>query len=222
MDADPKREFMITKQIWPAAVIALVVIFMAAWLASWLVGNPPTSAAVSKPPTLAPLRYGTEPLPNYSPQRAVPVETPAEVARSLPDLSHYARARVTVRPADPPAHTPKAPDVAAKTDSRQPEKSTSPVHDMFPVGDIMKNTPEVAHPYRQMEPAVPSFQYEGRIWTPTGAYADSEQVDLTPAGFALDGHDVYALSNASAPEEVLFLRSASDPDRYSIYRSNQS
>ena len=92
------------------------------------------------------------------------------------------------------------------------------VRDMFPVGNIAGHAPRVAHPCRTIPELFGSFEYDGRLWMPTGRFARSYQVELVPLGLELNGRGLYALANTSAPSAVLFVRSGRDPSRFAIYR----
>ena len=92
------------------------------------------------------------------------------------------------------------------------------VRDMFPVGNIADHGQRVAHPCRTTPALSGSFEYDGRLWMPTGRFARSYEVELVPLGLALDGRGLYALANTSAPSAVLFVRSGRDPSRFAIYR----
>lgn len=91
--------------------------------------------------------------------------------------------------------------------------------DMFPVGNVVRNMPEFAHPYRQIAELFPSFEYENRLWMATGRFVNITQADLTPTGYQFtDGRQLYALANTSAPDSVLFVQSANDPYKFAVYR----
>ena len=136
---------------------------------------------------------------------------------SLPGLSVSDEARVCVTPVVPKPERSEMPNIqpAGRKLGRAGKVS---VRDMFPVGNIAQHAPRMAHPYRTIPELFGSFEYDGRLWMPTGRFARWYQVELVPLGPALNGRGLYALANTSAPSAALFVQSGRDPHRFAIYR----
>ncbi|MCL5104090.1 MAG: hypothetical protein M1133_08245, partial [Armatimonadetes bacterium] len=136
--------------------------------------------------------------------------------------------------AGPPAKgvSPAAPDANKVSQVEAPKKSTprvavkpqtvgahpSPISGMFPMGNVVRSLPEVEHRFRQVAELFPSFVYAGRMWTFTGQFAYSGQVDLAPTGVKVGDRNIYALTNTQGPGSVLFVQSARNPEKYAVYR----
>lgn len=196
----------ISKYAWVAMVAMFVLVFGGVWMAS----SPRESPRDDERATRADV-------PTYeafdrSYAARVPAEPPmppAPVVGMIP-----APAPVVVTPMAPRGGQPKcSPQTKPK-----PKKTTS--RDMFPVGDITRDLPKIGHPYRQIAELYPSFEYKGRLWLATGRYVLSSQADLISTGLRLTtGQYLFALSNASASERVLFVQSELNPDKFAVYRA---
>lgn len=183
------------------AAAAFALIFGIVWFASSLGGGIRSDSEVAKPA----LQQSTDAQPEDSapaPERSEPF-----VKVEPSDTS------VTAVPLDPSrSQTTCAPPNVNKPRPVAPR-------DMFPMGNVIANLPEVAHPYREIAELFPSFAYGGRVWMATGRFVTAMQADLVPTGYQLaDGRKIYALANTSAPGSVLFVQSARDPYKFAIYR----
>lgn len=184
-----------SKVIWVAIAATFLLIFGSVWYASSL-----------KP-------EAREPKETVVDQSTA---DPAPHSDMAQDLDTAPPPSALVIPSDPSVIvTPVKPEAAAK---KAPTKKITP-RDMFPMGDITLGLPDVEHPYRTIAELFPSFEYDGKLWSATGKYLYSGQAALTPTGYYLrTGQKLYALTNTSAPDSVLFVRSQKDPSRFAIYR----
>jgi len=184
-----------------ATAVAFALVFAVVWFASSLGGGVRDQAEASKPPIPERVgditRGGTAPNgPSGGVVKVVPSDT-----------------TITAVPLDPrTSKTACAPRVKSKA------KPVTP-RDMFPVGNVVRNMPEFAHPYRQIAELFPSFEYGGKLWMATGRFVNALQVDLTPTGLQFtDGRKLFALANTSSPDSVLFVQSANNPYKFAVYR----
>lgn len=181
------------RYIWGAMAAAFVLILGAVWFASSSVVGVRSIDEVSKP--YIPAAAGRGPANGSSNDQPMPV---VKVSPDNPIISE-----VTSVPQRP---------------KPQPPKKIIP-RDMFPVGNITRETPIFNHPYRQVAELFPSFVYEGKVWSATGKYVSAYEVDLTPTGYGLaTGQRLYALANMTVPDVVLFVKSSTDPNKFAVYR----
>ena len=179
----------VSKQALIATAAAFALVFGVVWFASSLGGGVRGEADVDKP--ALPDRVGRD---TYG--SAPPGEPKVAVVKATSsDTAITAPPRVAGKP-----------------------RPVTP-RDMFPVGNVVRDMPEFAHPYRQIAELFPSFEYENRLWMATGRFVNVTQADLTPTGYQFtDGRQLYALANTSAPDSVLFVQSANDPYKFAVYR----
>lgn len=188
------------KYAWVAAAAAFLLILGAVWFASSLGGgtrgNADTPAGTGQG---VGDRVYTERIPADRAEAPVATVQVAPVGSANPVVTGLGTAPRTLKP--------------------QPKPQTVTPRDMFPMGDITMGMPRVSHPYRQIAELFPSFEYEGRLWSPTGKYVRAYEVDLVPTGYQLATEQkLYAIANTSAPDAVLFVRSALNPDKFAVYR----
>jgi len=90
---------------------------------------------------------------------------------------------------------------------------------MFPVGSITRELPRPPQPQQPAE-SYPRFEYQGKMWSATGKFVVSNQVDLVPAGPKLPtGQALYAINGGDGGDSVLFVQSETSPDEFAIYRA---
>lgn len=149
------------------------------------------------------------------------VRDSSEVAKpEIPAYADYDRTYAARVPAEPQVSvTPAAPPVADQKPALKPRPAKITPRDMFPVGNITRNMPAPAHPYRQIAELYPSFGYHGKVWLATGRYVHSSEVDLVPTGLRLaTGQYLFSLTNG-ASDGVLFVRSGLNADKFAVYRA---
>lgn len=122
--------------------------------------------------------------------------------------------------------TPVAPQAAPQATQPKPLSQAAPKphevtpRDMFPVGNIARDLPNVDHPYRQLAELYPSFQYRGKLWLATGRFVLSSQADLVPTGLRLKtGQYLFMLSDQSKSDTIVFVQSELDPGKFAVYRA---
>ena len=191
--------------VWAALATAAVLIFGSFWWAAFQNSAAPRRAEAAKgatPTAAAPQGRCDDGSTTGSRRGSV----------SPTDLAGSSQVRVEVTPASPQAD--KVPPAKPQT----PNLGAVSVRDMFPVGSVVVGAPRLQHPYRKMPELFGSFAYGGKLWSPTGRFAHSGQVQLVPTGRRLDGRKLYALANTAGPGGALFVQSADDSDRFAIYR----
>lgn len=197
---DPRRT-TISAYTWGVLAAGALLILGSIWWASMSGTAAPKGMVYAEAPDERPLH-------STAIRQAA---TPARLG-TLPDLSSgiepYAKAAPSVKVM--PAH--KAPPV------RKAKQPGSMFSDMFPVGSITANAPQLAHPYMKVPELFPSFFYDKKMWLPTGRFARSDEVELAPIGREVTGRNVYALRNTASPSAALFVQSERDPNKYAIYR----
>lgn len=193
---------------WLAASAVFALVFGAVWIASSpreipRQGEPAADASTQTYDTFD--RSYTARVPAEPPMPPAPVfnTPPAEPPT------------VVVTPVVPQAPEPKVvPKPAPKARKVTPR-------DMFPVGDITRDLPKVAHPYRKIAELYPSFEYQGKLWSATGKYVLSHEADLVATGLRLTtGQHLFTLPDGDTSEPVVFVQSETDPDRFAVYRAS--
>lgn len=114
----------------------------------------------------------------------------------------------------PPLQAPKQ----SASKSAEGTKAAVATHDMFPMGNILRDEPKPADQEKALDELFPSFDYEGKLWQHTGKFASVAQIDIISTGFEFEGRKVYAFTESSVSAGVLFVQSTQDPNKFAIYR----
>lgn len=205
MFANSSNAPRIPAYVWAALAVAVVLILGSFWWA-----DSPNRAATGRAEA-ARVVAPTGDAPQGRCGNSL-VTAPLPGLPSPADVSASSGPRVQVEPV-----VPKAKKMGPAERSTRRSGAVS-VRDMFPVGSIVVGAPRVGHPFRRMPELYPSFSYGGKLWSPTGRFAYSGQVQLASTGRTLSGRKLYALADTVGPGTALFVQSADDSDRFAIYR----
>jgi|GEM_PF-1494601 len=229
MNADNNSR-AVSKYVWMALVTAVMLITGSIWLAVSMDSSVRTTDDAAKPDFPAGLQAPT-PAPEYSTNPSVrtdPMPAPAVPTTAVVKVTQV-KSQQGLPPKPSASYIEQPPAESSRSTGPSADKQDPDPHDMFPVGNIVKDTPHVEHQTSIPQPeqqaketpeAYPSFEYEGKTWSATGSFVTSEQADLASTGHQLqDGQKLFALNSATSSDDVLFIQSTQDPDKFAVYRA---
>jgi hypothetical protein len=204
-----------SQYVWVAMVAVFLLVFGGIWIASSpreAPRDPQPAANTSAPNYDAFDRSYTARVPAEPPLPSAPVFGNSSTPTPAPQIDSPS---VVVTPLPP-----QTPQRKLTNRPKDKPKDVSP-RDMFPVGDITRDLPKVAHRYAQVAELYPSFEYQGKVWSSTGRYVLSSQADLVSTGIRLStGQNVYTLPDGGVSDGVMFVQSGLDPVKYAVYRAS--
>ena len=215
----------IPNYIWITTAIALTMI-VGAWV--WSSSG---YGGLTEPKLIKP----TEPALDSSTAGVNPPDSPVPLPDyNLPTAGDPSASRAYVHPIDPEYSAITGPPTQARVTKQAKLESdqgnlqqqrvaraaeTAEIRKMFPVGNIANRyTARSQQSRASSEELEVSVEYDGKTWSSTGRYVDSEQIEVEPTGVHQNGCDIYTLTNGRASDSVIFLRNPNDRGRYIIYR----
>jgi hypothetical protein len=204
--------FAVPWWVWVVAAFAAAGLILGAVL--WVVTAPP------------PERVDTSELndlPLHGPPMGAGPGTPPAAPRALParpqpfvvNPPSRSAARVRITEVRPSGGAKRAGPSVPPLPGLPP--ADAGVKDMFPMERIVRHPPKALSTQSTGED-FPGFSHEGRMWTFTGRFAASGEVDLSPTYVDVGGRAVYALSGSAESHKALFVQSRTYPGKYAIYR----
>ncbi len=200
------------KWSWVALGVGVLMLFGSIW---WAISTGPSPKDRASAEPYEPVGAGPVPVREYPTAVLPPTQT-----RAPWTAGECSRPRITVAPvqslpAPRPVVIPLAQPIPKRAHAAQ---NRSPVADMFPFGPIAPRETERERDDPPQTEQFPSFIYSGVSWKFTGAYADAGQVVLSPTGLELGGRSVLTLADVPVSEDVLFVQSRFQPEKFAIYR----